>query len=136
MQGILKAVAATGLDQKAFSKEVGIDRFMMSKFVNGHCNPTPQDFKKICDRSGLKPQAVATVEDVDYGVIPTTGPAKHQKADKRKKKATIRARLLPRLRKQVDKDLKALGYSSVQAWIEVCVQQLHADAERRRKDDA
>ena len=68
MQGILKAIKAAGLDAKAFSKEVDIDRYMMSKFVNGHCNPTPHDFKKICDRSGLAPDEVATVADVDYGV--------------------------------------------------------------------
>lgn len=135
MQGILKAVAAAGVDQKTFSKEVGIDRFMMSKFVNGHCNPTPPQFKKICDRAGLPPDAVATVEDVDYGVIPTTATAKRRMLDKHKKKATLRARVLPRLRKQVDKDLKVLGISSVQAWIEQCVAQLHADAERRRGHD-
>lgn len=56
MQGILKAIAAAGVDQKTFAKEVGIDRYTLSKFVNGHINPVPGDFKKICDRAGLPPR--------------------------------------------------------------------------------
>ena len=91
MRGILKALAVTGLNGKAFGEEIGVDKYMMSKFANGHCNPTPEVFRKICDRSGLPPEAVATVEDVDYGVIPLPSATKPRTGDRHKKKSTRRA---------------------------------------------
>lgn len=133
MQGILKAIAAAGVDQKTFAKEVGIDRYTLNKFVNGHINPVPADFKKICDRAGLPPRAVATVEDVDYGVIPCKHPAGHKKPEKRKKAGSLRFRYLKKQRKQIDKDLKTLGFATVQSWGDFCIKQLHAQAEDERR---
>ena len=135
MRGILKALAVTGLNGKAFGEEIGVDKYMMSKFANGHCNPTPDVFRKICDRSGLRPDDVATIEDVDYGVIPIQGPPKRKKPDKHTKKATLRFRILPNQRKQVNKDLKVLGFATIQSWGDFCIKQLHVEAERRRADD-
>ncbi len=132
MRGINRAVAAAGVDQKTFAKEIGMDRFMLNKMAKVRANPTPEDFKKICDRAGLPPHAVATVQDVDYGVIPTPASMKRRKGDRHKKRATLRARVLPNIRKQVDGDLVTLGYSTVQAWMETCVRQLHDEAERER----
>ena len=133
MQGILKAIAAAGVDQKTFAKEVGIDRYTLNKFVRGHMNPVPEDFKKICDRAGLPPRAVATVEDVDYGVIPCKRPTGTRKPEKRKKTGSLRFRYLPKQRKQIDKDLKTCNFATVQSWGDFCIKQLHAQAEQIRR---
>lgn len=69
MRGINKAVAAAGVDQKTFAKEIGMDRFMLNKMAKGRANPTPDDFKRICDRAGLPPQAVATVQDDPFATL-------------------------------------------------------------------
>lgn len=135
MRGILKALAVTGLNGKAFGEEIGVDKYMMSKFANGHCNPTPEVFRKICDRSGLPPEAVATVEDVDYGVIPLPTTGKPRTGDRHKKKSTLRFRILPKQRKQVEKDLKSLGFATIQSWGDFCIKQLHVEAERKRSND-
>lgn len=135
MRGILKALAVTGLNGKAFGEEIGVDKYMMSKFANGHCNPTPDVFHKICDRAGLRPDEVATVADVDYGVIPVPNTTVRKKGDKHKKRATLRFRIIPNQRKQINKDLKALGFATIQSWGDFCIKQLHVEAERRRTND-
>lgn len=133
MRGIRKAVdiAADG-DQKRFAKKTGIDRYMLNKMVNGHVNPVPKDFKKICECAGLPPEAIATAEEVDYGILPVTSPTKKRAGDRHKKKATVRFRVLPRQHKQIDKDRKLLGYPTMQSWGDECVKRLHAEAEAKR----
>ncbi len=134
MRGIRKALAVTGLDGKTFGKDIGIDKYMMSKFINGHCNPTPDVFRKICDRSGLAPKDVATVEEVDYGVIPLAATPHKKGEDKRKKRASLRFRILQKQRKQIDKDLKTMGFATVQSWGDFCIKELNARAQQIRRE--
>lgn len=92
MQGILKAYAAAGLNQKQFGAEVDIDHRLLSKFVNGEANPTPPQLGRISARSGLPPQAIATAEKVDYGIPVGNVSKKHRKADKRKNPCRLQTR--------------------------------------------
>lgn len=135
MQGLYKAFAAAGLNQKAFAAETDIDKVVLNKAAKGILNLTPEDFKKVCARSGLSPDQIATVQDVDYGVIPTSSIAESRKAAKRKKSKPVSFRVTPKQRKQLDKDLKVLNFPTVQSWGDFCLKQLHVEAERQRCDE-
>ena len=69
-------------------------------------------------------------------VLPTGGTPKRGKPDKRKKAVSLRFRILSKQRKQIDKDLKTLGFATIQSWGDFCIKQLHVEAERRRDHDA
>lgn len=132
MQGIYKAIAKAGIDQKTFAAETGIDRYMLNKAAKGKINLTPADFKKVCARSGLRPDQIATVQDVDYGVIPIKSIAEIKRPEKRKRKASLRFRIIPNQRKQIDKDLQILGFATIQSWGDFCIKHLHFEAEQKR----
>lgn len=132
MQGLRKVLEATGLDGKALGEKIGADKYTISRYMNGRCNPTPEVFRAMLKVANLAPSDVATAEEVDYGIPVGLGGADTRHGDRHKIAATLRARILPKLRVQVDRDLATLGYSTVQAWIEDCVKQLHIEAERQR----
>ncbi|MDL2214437.1 helix-turn-helix domain-containing protein [Clostridia bacterium OttesenSCG-928-O13] len=137
MQGLKRARIEAGYTvQHKFAKALGIHPSDYNKMERGAFNPLPETYFDICHLTNKPPEAIARPHEVDYNIPIGNVPSKGKRPDKHKKRATLRARVLPRLRKQVDKDLKLLGISSVQAWIEQCVAQLHADAERRREHDA
>lgn len=135
MNGLKSAPARAGYkDAKAFCKAIEMDYPTFSKAANGHINLNVPDFNKIRIAANMAPCEVATAAEVDYGIIPYNPMATPKRSDKRQKTGSIRFRYLPKQRKQIDKDLKALGFATVQSWGDFCIKQLHAQAEERRKN--
>lgn len=135
MNGLKSAPARAGYrDAKSFCRAIGMDYPTYSKAANGHVNLNVPDFNKVRLAAKMAPQEVATADEVDYGIIPHTPPRGPQKPEKRKKTGSLRFRYLPKRRKQIDKDLKTLGYATVQSWGDRCIEQLHEEAEQKRRE--
>jgi transcriptional regulator with XRE-family HTH domain len=58
-----------GMTQKELADKIGVDPPMISKFCNGHCNPTPDDARKISQAVGQPLERIWHASDLDYGII-------------------------------------------------------------------
>lgn len=135
MQGLKSAPARAGYkDAKTFCRAIDMDYPTFSKASNGRVNLNVSDFNKVRLAANMAPEEVATAAEVDYGIIPHNSPRGLKKPEKRKKAGSLRFRYLPKQRKQIDKDLKALGFATVQSWGDFCIKQLHAQAEHKRRE--
>ena len=103
--GLLQRRVAKAL--QAVEPKIGVPEY--SKMEKGIVNPTPEQFRVLCTLFNVPPMALANRSDVDYGLFPIPGKAKR---DKRLKTASIRFRVLPSRKAQIQTDLEACGYAT------------------------
>ena len=109
-----------------------VDAPLLSKYENGVCMPTSEQFKVLCKVYGKEPQDILTPADVDYGVVT-------RKKDGHKSDTY---RLCTRIPMPVIKDtdnfkamLKQCGYTSITSWLCHCISNLERQYARKTKKD-
>ena len=117
-----------GIKQTDICKRAGIcDAPMLSRMEHGMCNPTPEQFKALCNVFGCSPNELADRSEVSYGLS--------AKRDGHKLNTRISHRIPEARLNAVKEAVKVCGYGTVQAWLETCVYRLLTEANKKRPHD-
>lgn len=117
-----------GIKQADVCERAGIcNTPMLSRMEHGMCNPTPEQFKALCDMFGCSPNELADRAEVSYGLS--------ARKDSHKLNTRISHRIPEARLNEVKEAVKVCGYGTVQAWLETCVYRLLTEANKKRPHD-
>lgn len=129
-----KDLKQTEIVQLLKQVEPRADVGVLSRYENGVCVPTPEQFEVLCTAYGKEPHELYDPAEVDYGVSP---PAQAKKKDSHKEAGY---RLSVRVPQGFISDpvyfklmLQACGYPTVTAWVCQCAKRLEAEYAARQK---